>query len=481
MRHKQRSFFLKVIASRSVLLGCLLGLLAASAITDERAAGFCSVVSARQQQGPSAPQKAPQDPDPVAITPRAKPQENNSTQEIGEGQFGTFVYPVINNKGAVAFVGRFPLPTPQKAGQSIFIRAADGTWQIVREGDKATNLDEPLLSFNNPTLNDQSDLTFISSFGQSAVLQNVGGGEVAAPAPGETRAHTGIFTRTAAGIKKLVQVGEEVPRMPSRFGGFSNPSANSKGMVAFIGTYVDPDGRGLFFLENDKLSLIARSGQKIGPGEDAVFSEHYYPSRLNERGEIAWFSRISGGGGIFVKREKGIEAVAIQNKPSPIAGANYIGFGQIAPAINDKGEVVFVGFYDGPNAGRALLMKGEGPVKVVAKSGDTITGTTASFTSFSNPSINNRGDIAFIGSYGGRTRGIFLKTAKGIETIALAEDRVPGGGKDDLFNNFNFPSVNDRGEVIFLGQLKNATVGIFIKDASGLKKLVMRGDKMPLQ
>src|SRR5205085_5081147 len=128
---------------------------------------------------------------------------------------------------------------------------------------------------------------------------------------------------------------------------------------------------------------------KVASNSSETFSEHYYPSTLNERGEIAWFSRVPSGGGIFVLREKGIEQIALQGQPAPIKDAKFIGFGQRAPVLNNRGDVLFVGFVDGPNNGRCLFLKREhGPVELAAKDGQTIPGTTSNFTDFKEPQLN---------------------------------------------------------------------------------------------
>lgn len=463
-------------AQRSSMRVAVLALVLVLAAALSGAGAFESQSQSAQGQRPkpSSPEAAQKttevDEDPLPLTKREKPAAANSAAvEIKPGQFANFGFPVINNKGEVAFLGRFLLSSAQQeVGQAIFVKSPDGGWRFLRAGDKAADEKTTFVSFTHLAINNNGDLLVSASVRSLAESQGAAAGDSSG---------TGIFSATAEGIKLHALLGGEVPRMPSRFSGFSNPSFNSKGQIAFIASYADPDGRGLFIVEGDRMTLVARSGQKIAPGETAVFSEHYYPSKINERGEIAWFSRISGGGGIFVKRAAGIEAIAIQGKPSPLPGANYLGFGQIAPSINDKGEVAFVGFYDGPDAGRALFVKGDGPVKLVAKTGDRVGDYT--FSNFNSPVINNRGEIVFIGSYGGFTRGLFLKTEKGIEIIALYEQRVPGGTKEELFNHFFQPSLNDRGEVVFLAQLKNGNVGLFIRDAKGLRPLVKRGDKLP--
>ncbi|HZS03264.1 MAG TPA: choice-of-anchor tandem repeat NxxGxxAF-containing protein [Blastocatellia bacterium] len=430
--------------------------------------------------------------DPVAITERSREEKKIEIPPLGPNQMGTFGFPDINNKGAVAFLGRFISPSsPQGVGRGIFVQTEKGLQTMVRDGDKASNLNEPLIDFSNPSINENGDLVFIGNYIDSKKEEGHNpqpGQQPESPAASaETHRKSGIFLRNASGLRMLAQLGQEVPRMPSHFGNLGNPTINTKGLVAFIGTYVDPDGRGLFYLDSTsnppKLNLIVRSGQRtIIPDSAMVYSEHFYPSAINENGEVAFFVRLGDSSGIFVKREKGIELVAQQGKEAPVPEAKYIGFGNQAPTINNKGDVAFVGFFDGPNAARALFIKEagkDGPARLVLKSGDPVGNTEAKFSSFNAPALNSRGELAFIGFYGGRTRGIFLLTEKGVEVIARAEDPVPGGGKGEVFNNFANVSLNDRGEVVFYGQLKNSTVGIFIKDAKGLRPLAKRGDKVP--
>jgi hypothetical protein len=289
-----------------------------------------------------------------------------------------------------------------------------------------------------------------------------------------------LYIRTAEELKSLAKLGGEVPNMPSHFTGFANASTNSKGVTTFIGTYSDPDGRGLFLIEEGKMRIVVRSGQRVGNGVDGSFSEHYYPAPINERGEVAFLGRIGDKAGIFVSRPTGVELITLMGNAAPFPKSTFIGFGNRTPAINNKGEVAFAGFTDSPEGQRALFMKGQGPIKVIAKTGDRIGDTNYAFSDFLSPAINSRGEIAFLGMYGGRNRGIFIKTAKGIEPIALLDQQIPGGKKEEVFNNFTQPSINDRGEVVFYAQTKDGNVGIFHRDEKGiLRALVRRGDKMP--
>ncbi|HMV49013.1 MAG TPA: hypothetical protein PLD20_03455 [Blastocatellia bacterium] len=443
---------------------------------------------AQQQQGDKSKAAQTKEEEPVAITPKVVAEKTiEAPRTPTPEEFANFRFPIINNKSEIAFLALFNNPNGfNGSGQSVFIRQPDGKWKFMREGEKAVNLPEGIYGFSMPSFNDGGDLSFFSSFGSPTAARTT----VTAPVdPNDPVSHAApprsaaLYVRTAQGLKSLVRLGDEVPNMPSHFSGFSNPTTNAKGTTAFIGTYSDPDGRALFFVEEGKLRLIVRSGQKVGdtnPGE--TFSEHYYPTPINDRGEIAFLSRIGGdSSGIFIYRPSGLEQIAFTGKPSPIKGANYLGFGNRTPSMNSKGEVAFVAFYDGPNFGRGLFFKGAGPVQIVAKSGDKAGDTGGEFKDFLSPAVNARGDIAFIGKMEGRAQGIFVKTAKGIETVALLDQKIPGGkGEFEVFNNFTQPSINDKGEVVFYGQIKNSDVGIFYRDEKGvLHTLVKRGDKMP--
>lgn len=435
-----------------------------------------------QQQKPSQETK---NDEPIAITEKSKPTGTITSKPIGEDQFGNFRFPIINNKGEIAFLGLFQSSTSKAgSGEAFFIRSNDGSWKLIRGDEKPINLSERIHGIILPSFNDKGDLTFVANYGEEDK-------KAATPLdPNDPAAHVlvvkkqALFVRNADGLKVLLKVGEEVPNMPSIFSRVGNASTNSKGTTAFIGTYSEPDGRGLFLIEDGKLRLIVRSGQKLGAGEEGTFSEHYFPSTINERNEVAFTGRLNDKFGIFVARATGLETVAMVGKPSPIKEADYLGFSNRTPTINNKGEVAFVAFYAGSDSGRGLFVKGAGPTQVVARSGENIPGTTYNFTDFYSPAINSGGDIAFIGNYGGRSRGIFIRTAKGFRTVAVLDQPVPGGAKDEVFNNFNQPSINDRGEVVFYAQTKGRTtginVGIFMRDEKGvLRAIAMRGDQIP--
>lgn len=437
-----------------------------------------------EQESKGGQKKESKSDEPVAITERSKQVQAPTSDVLADDQFGNFRFPFINNKGEIGFLGLHSNKAEKRGfGQEFYIRKPDGSWAVFSEGVKVESYPEPIREYSISNLNDNGDLTFVGSFGDDTMPQ-------AANDPHDPTAHTiqirkqALFLRNAKEVRSLVRLGDEVPNMPSVFSGVSNASTNSKGATAFIGTYSEPDGRGLFINENGKTRIVVRSGQRVSKDDTLSFSEHYFPSGINERGEVAFLVRLGDKSAIYITRPDGIELISMTGKPSPIKGANYLGYANRAPSLNDKGEVAFAAFFDGPDAGRGLFLWSGGKASIVARSGETIEGTTYNFTDFISPSINNRGEIAFIGNFGGRSRGIFVKTARGVEKVAAMDEPAPGLTKDDIFNNFTAPALNDRGELVFYAQWKNprtgVSIGIFHRDEKGaLKLLVKRGDKLP--
>lgn len=455
---------------------------ASGTFSQTQSASAATQAGQKSQSGKSSSEEGP-----VAVTPRTnerQPTPEVAAKPLQQNQMGSFGFPVLNNKGEIAFTVRYVSPQAEGGyGAAILIRKPDGTWDYIRDGDKGDSLPAPLLTMNHVALNDKGEVTFTGTIQSKTPAFKVSGSEQ--DASGNQRLG-GIFTKTAAGLKLIYATGEEIPNNPATYIGFATASMNTKGTMSFIGTYTDPDGRGLFVLENGKLTLVARSGQKTPAGEDTQYSEHFYPSTINERGEVPFFCRVSAGGAIFVRRPgKGIEAIAIQDQPSPIPGSNYIGFGNRAPAMSHNGIITFVGFVDGEKAGRILFVKDDGPTKVAVRSGDTLPDMAATFTDFFMPNVNSKGEIVFVGNYGARARGVFVKNATGIELIAMYERPAPGGDPKDernIFNNFINPVINDAGDVVFVAQLRNSSVGVFYKKKGEPVKLIARtGDLAPFK
>jgi hypothetical protein len=434
-----------------------------------------------------APVPAPAEDEPVAVTEKTKRAAPVVQPVLTVDQFANFRPPFINDKGEISILGLYTDPSnPSRVGQRLVSRGVDGSWRVLmNQGEMTSDTKVRISAFGLPHVNGLGEVTFMANGPDSGPVQS-------APTdpndPASFRpvvSNQFLYKKTATGITSLYKMGAEVPNMPSYITGISNISSNNVGTTAFIGTYSEPDGRGLFYVAEGKVSLLARSGQKIGKNETGTFSEHYYPSGINDRNEVVFLGRAGDKSGIFIASPTGLELIAFGGRPTPMKGSNFLGFGNRTPAINNRGDIAFVGFFDGPQAGRGLFYKpAGGPIRLIVRSGDSIPNTNWNLTDFSSISLNDQGDVAFSATYAGRSRGVFIKSAKGIEPVALLDQRIPGGEKEEVFNHFTQPDINSRGEVVFYAQWRTpktgVDVGVFWRDAQGnLKLLFKRGDMMP--
>ena len=166
-----------------------------------------------------------------------------------------------------------------------------------------------------------------------------------------------------------------------------------------------------------------------------------------------------------------------------------LGFG--SANINEQGQAAFLALplLSGAFVGTIFLHSGGNLTRLVAQGDATPVGTVFGGCPFSEPSINNRGEVAF-GACSDLDRqvfrdGVFLYSAGEIRKVVLSHDPSPIGGEFAL--NF-FPAVdgfiNDSGDVLFqAGVIIDASIrekfGLFIATHGTFEKVVVDGDGMP--
>lgn len=185
--------------------------------------------------------------------------------------------------------------------------------------------------------------------------------------------------------------------------------------------------------------------------------------------------------------------------PGIAANATFTKFG--VPAVNDSGDVAFIGFWSAAAAGPTPASKGFGvfggsPTALIAKFGDAVPGIAASsIKSFKDPVINADGKVAFgaamlIGS-GGVTAAddtVLLTDASGSLMAIAREGFTPScegdGAKILTISNYSI----DGAEVLFsckfkLGDPVAVTAlndqAAFAVDANGIHHVIREGDSIP--
>ncbi|MDQ2696982.1 MAG: hypothetical protein M3Z21_16715 [Pseudomonadota bacterium] len=205
--------------------------------------------------------------------------------------------------------------------------------------------------------------------------------------------------------------------------GFGAPVLNDSGLVAFNAALSDGT-QGIFRWAGGPLAAIALENGFRRFGDPSI----------NAAGQVGFEASLRSirGEGIF--RGDG-------GPVTPIAGTRDAGdfdFVNAGPSINAAGRVAFIGerivggaFIDGVYAGDG------GPVAPIYDA----TGPFADFTG--NPSLNDGGVAAFLATLDSGIGGLFLGSGGAFTTVA---DET--GVLTSVFG-FGDPSLNDRGEVAF--------------------------------
>jgi hypothetical protein len=263
-----------------------------------------------------------------------------------------------------------------------------------------------------------------------------------------------------------------------------------------------------------RIQRLAAIGDPLpGPG-GGTFVNDFEPGGINGQGEIAFGADVSTGGeGIFLLRRGRIRELARSGGDAPGGGTYEFGF--LGPvALNDPGDVVYDFLLSpfslpvGTNAGVYHYSHTNGrltpvliPYVTPAPGGGVFQGTGF------EPSINNRGDIVFVGlietddgihvpgeTYIGLGAGLFRADARGrISSMVSPGDPAPGGGTFDYAVD---PWLSEPGDLAFLGHIAGedsviegfppqdvqitALTSLYLRESGGtIRSLVHAGDPAP--
>jgi len=188
------------------------------------------------------------------------------------------------------------------------------------------------------------------------------------------------------------------------------------------------------------------------------------------------------------RAQSSVRAVAIAGDPAP-GGGTFEHFSVealpiVAPA-NTKGQVAFFATILRSTASEAFFLASpQRTVRVVAE-GDPVPGggTFSGFGRHPIPALNERGDVAFAAAIvGGRTvEGIFVRDARGLRPVVLTGRGAPGMASGTIAA-IDAPALNDHGDLAFLASVRRGreTVeAVYTVIAGRLAKVVAQGDPAP--
>jgi len=174
--------------------------------------------------------------------------------------------------------------------------------------------------------------------------------------------------------------------------------------------------------------LVLSSGAGV-PGHAGFAFGPFSGLAMNESGEIVFLSTLSSARSEIraVVRSNGVSfsLVAFQGLRSPVPKTAYDSFSE--PSINNGGLIAFTAtLKDSQEAPSSAVIRVEGTTaKAIVSAGDAVPGNPeARFQEFSAPLISARGDVVFAARWEGRKPGVglFRWTPEGLRPL-----EVPAG------------------------------------------------------
>jgi hypothetical protein len=188
------------------------------------------------------------------------------------------------------------------------------------------------------------------------------------------------------------------------------------------------------------------------------------------------------------RAQSSVRAVAIAGDPAP-GGGTFEHFGvealPIVAAANTKGQVAFFATILRSTGSEAFFLASPRRTLRVIAEGDPVPGggTFSGFGRHPIPALNERGDVAFAAAIvGGRTvEGIFVRDARGLRPVVLTGRAAPGMPSGTIAA-VDAPALNDHGDLAFLASVRRGreTVeAVYTVIAGRLAKVVAQGDPAP--
>lgn len=229
--------------------------------------------------------------------------------------------------------------------------------------------------------------------------------------------------------------------------------ANAGNYRAIRGETDDPDpsrAEGIWTIGPDGINLIIRAGDEV-PGTGGRILSKFWSAN-----------------------------VAPPLNPEPLNPSSGDGI-----ALNKQGEIAFTVFLASADPlitydDEAILVHDAAGLRLAALTGDPAPGTEGvSFLDFNHNDLNNNGLMAFDASLNTpdmtRDHGIWVGTPDNLALLVREGDPAPGTA-GETFAHMRFgPSLNDMGDVAFLGKLRESgDSGVWIAAPDGGLALVAR-------
>jgi hypothetical protein len=193
-----------------------------------------------------------------------------------------------------------------------------------------------------------------------------------------------------------------------------------------------------------EVRLLVRTGQPTPDGD--TFVEFSDPT-VNNQGHLVFGALTSNPRAheaVYLMAAGHLTLLAAEGQPAP-TGGTFVTFSDLL--LNNHGTIGFLARTTSREAPLGLYILRAGHVVPIVSAGDRAP-MGGAFTDFANPTINDHDVIAFVGRTGSR-EGILVNLEGSTTAVVMSGQPAPGGGAFEFFLDGS-PSLNDRGEIVFV-------------------------------
>ena len=350
----------------------------------------------------------------------------------GGGTFTELSDPALNDNGDLAFAASTTAPGARYA---VFLRSGGRIGAVAVAGRPAPT-GGAFTVFNDVVLSDRDTVVFL--------------GRTTDPV-----AHQGLYLARAGTVGAVVAAGQPAPA-GGAFTDFANPTINGNDVVAFVGRMSRGAAEGIFTTGEGSLIPAVLAGQPAPGGGAFQFFLDGSPAQ-NDRGDLAFIASTAprGAFGVYVLVGGRPVPVVTTDDDAPVGGP-FTEFGMLA--LTNAGTVGFVGRTARSAVREALYVTGRAVLVALAQQGQAVG--EATFTTFANAAMNDDEAVVFeLGRPDPIPRAVFLATRAGVRVVVAAGDAAPSGRR---FRAFGTPTINRRGQVAFVAETDDGRHGIYL-------------------
>lgn len=257
-------------------------------------------------------------------------------------------------------------------------------------------------------------------------------------------------------IQRVIGQGDAIPRQPT----FTFPTATGigSGDLVLISDRTFPGGNGGYTATPASGNGQGKSNLAIHDGEDLGADgvvDLLVGFSMNHHGQVV-AAVSSDARGTITLTQKGSLSVIVDSGPNSTIAPE-----DTAPAVNDKGEIAFVGV-NLANFAPGVFLNSKGQTQLLLNAATPVPGGGA-LSQFFNLSLNTLDQLAFMGQSSFGVTGVFFSSNGALTPLAIDGGAAPGGGNFRLFlaNPRSGPVIDNSGDVAFASSLTGTNGGFF--------------------